>query len=280
MITIAVPRLDVGVSMRFQRQGAHDPTATCEPHRFTKLQLVDGRVVRHVITWRASELRIEVENGDPELWSRSLPLDDGAFVPQREHLVLRHAVREFAGLRLLSVPWRFDLACGFVLQQRVTFGEAAMQWSRILDKWGVRSELGTAFPGARALARLQAFELQALGIDPRRAGTLIRLAREEAVHQLFSIVDRAALRARMLSISGIGPWTTEMTLGFGDGDPDAVPIGDLHLPELVGSALAREPRCTDDRMLELLEPYRGQRHRVIRLLWAVQFGRRDLLGRR
>ena len=56
------------------------------------------------------------------------------------------------------------------------------------------------------------------------------------------------------------------------GDPDAVSVGDFHLPNLVAWALAGEPRGTDDRMLELLEPYRGQRGRVIRLLELGGFG--------
>ena len=43
-------------------------------------------------------------------------------------------------------------------------------------------------------------------------------------------------------------------------------VGDFHLPNLVAFALAGEPRGDDERMLELLEPYRGQRARVIRLL--------------
>ena len=43
-------------------------------------------------------------------------------------------------------------------------------------------------------------------------------------------------------------------------------VGDAHLPNLVAWALAGEPRGTDERMLELLEPYRGQRGRVLRLL--------------
>ena len=50
------------------------------------------------------------------------------------------------------------------------------------------------------------------------------------------------------------------------GDPDAVSVGDFHLPNLVSWALAGEPRGDDARMLELLEPFRGQRARAIRLL--------------
>jgi hypothetical protein len=52
------------------------------------------------------------------------------------------------------------------------------------------------------------------------------------------------------------------------GDGDAVFVGDLHLPHLVTSALAGERRGSDERMLELLEPYRGHRARVVRLLLA------------
>ena len=50
------------------------------------------------------------------------------------------------------------------------------------------------------------------------------------------------------------------------GDPDAVSVGDFHLPNLVAFALAGEPRADDARMLELLEPWRGERARVVRLL--------------
>jgi 3-methyladenine DNA glycosylase/8-oxoguanine DNA glycosylase len=56
------------------------------------------------------------------------------------------------------------------------------------------------------------------------------------------------------------------------GDPDAVSVGDFHIPNMVAWALAGEPRGIDERMLELLEPYRGQRGRVIRLLELAGFG--------
>ena len=50
------------------------------------------------------------------------------------------------------------------------------------------------------------------------------------------------------------------------GDDDAVPVGDYHFPHTVSWNLAGEPRGDDARMLELLEPYRPQRGRVLRLL--------------
>jgi 3-methyladenine DNA glycosylase/8-oxoguanine DNA glycosylase len=50
------------------------------------------------------------------------------------------------------------------------------------------------------------------------------------------------------------------------GDPDAVAVGDYWLKHVVSYALTGEARGTDERMLELLEPWRGQRGRVCRLL--------------
>jgi 3-methyladenine DNA glycosylase/8-oxoguanine DNA glycosylase len=64
----------------------------------------------------------------------------------------------------------------------------------------------------------------------------------------------------------VGAWPAAETARTAFGDPDAASVGDFHLPDLVAWALAGEPRGDDDRMLELLEPYRGQRARLVRLL--------------
>jgi 3-methyladenine DNA glycosylase/8-oxoguanine DNA glycosylase len=50
------------------------------------------------------------------------------------------------------------------------------------------------------------------------------------------------------------------------GAPDAVTVGDLHLPGIVGWALAGDRDADDSVMLRLLEPYAGQRHRAARLI--------------
>src|SRR5262249_3243523 len=71
---------------------------------------------------------------------------------------------------------------------------------------------------------------------------------------------------RLQAIQGVGPWTAAEVARVALGDPDAVSVGDFHLPNIVAYALAGEPRADDARMLELLEPYRGQRARAIRLI--------------
>ncbi len=71
------------------------------------------------------------------------------------------------------------------------------------------------------------------------------------------------------SLPGVGPWTAAVTALAAWGDPDAVPVGDFHLPNTVCWALARE-RGDDARMLELLEPYRGHRGLVVQLLTNAQ----------
>jgi 3-methyladenine DNA glycosylase/8-oxoguanine DNA glycosylase len=76
----------------------------------------------------------------------------------------------------------------------------------------------------------------------------------------------AEAAARLLAVPGIGPWTVAEVTRLTYGDPDAVSVGDYHLPSLVAWIFAGERRGDDARMLELLEPYRGQRGRVVRLL--------------
>lgn len=277
-------------SLTLQQLGRFDPTATMTPTLFTKRYVTQtGTTVVFTLTHDEQGMvaRFDGDVGeDEQRYADRLAqldaLDDGlsSFVPH--HPVLKRLALAFSGLRLLAVPWLFDVAAGAVLQQRVSYAEACSGFKRIALRHGVRGpDDGVCFPGAQRLAALPTFELEALGIDVKRARALHALAKEEVFRSLLHIdVDRSLLRQRLARIHGIGPWTTEMILGFGMGDPDAVPVGDLHLPELVCRVLADEKNGTDARMLEVLEPYRGHRFRVVRLLWLGVFHAPRLLERR
>ena len=50
------------------------------------------------------------------------------------------------------------------------------------------------------------------------------------------------------------------------GDPDAISIGDYHIKDVVVHYFTGRARGTDDEMCELLEPWAGQRQRIVRLI--------------
>jgi 3-methyladenine DNA glycosylase/8-oxoguanine DNA glycosylase len=121
-------------------------------------------------------------------------------------------------------------------------------------------------PDPTTLHRRPAWWFHPLGIETKRARALTEVARHADKLWAWTAAGAATLGEKLALIPGVGAWTVGSVLGPVAGDPDAVPVGDYHFPNTVAWALAGEPRADDDRMLELLAPYRGQRGRV---LWAI-----------
>ena len=163
-----------------------------------------------------------------------------------------------------------------VFGQRVTVEEARGAWKLLVRRFGTpapgpRTDMYVA-PDAAALGRLPYYAFHRLGVDRRRAETIIGAARRG--ERLAALVDQPSTEVERVlnAFPGIGPWSSAHVRVVALGDPDAVPVGDLHLPSVVTYALAGERVGTDGRMLELLEPYRGHRFRVVRLLMSAHLG--------
>jgi 3-methyladenine DNA glycosylase/8-oxoguanine DNA glycosylase len=191
------------------------------------------------------------------------------FDPSR-HPVVDRLAREMSNLRMVRTGRVFDALVPAILEQKVTSTEAHRAWASLVRRYGMAAPgpvptLRVA-PSPRALARLGSFHLHPLGVERRRADCIRRAA--TVSQRLEGAVDSGsrALGLRLRSLHGIGPWTEAETVSVALGDPDAVSVGDFHLPHLVAWALAGEPRADDDRMLELLDPFAGHRGRVVRLI--------------
>ena len=160
-----------------------------------------------------------------------------------------------------------------IIAQRITAGEAVRQWARLCRRLGepapgpIEVTEGLLLPPSPAsLHRRPAWWFHPLGIEAKRAHTLVETARHAEKFWGWTEAGPEVLAQKLALIPGIGAWTIGSILGPVCGDPDAVPVGDFHFANTVAWAIEREPRADDDRMLELLEPYRGQRGRV---LWAI-----------
>jgi 3-methyladenine DNA glycosylase/8-oxoguanine DNA glycosylase len=183
------------------------------------------------------------------------------------HDVIRDLQRRHAGMRMPRTCRILHALVPSVLEQKVTGTEAFRSYAALLRKYGEPAPgPGNLLlpPAPETLAALPYHAFHPLGVERRRAD-VIRHAAARATW-LEAAVDANEARRRLGSLVGIGPWTIAEVLRSAFGDPDAVSVGDFHIPNSVAWALAREPRADDTRMLELLEPYRGQRGRVQRLL--------------
>lgn len=204
--------------------------------------------------------------------------DPRAFRP--EHRLLRDLAHELAGLRIGRTGAVIESLVPAILEQKVTGREAWAAWRRIVLAWGEPApgpagaapvRRGRALmlpPEPSVLAAVPYFDLHGAGVERRRANLIRFVCSRAARLEETTAMPRDDATRRLTSIPGIGPWTVAEVAGRAWGDADAVSLGDYHLPHLVAWALAGEPRGDDARMLELLEPYRGQRGRVIRLLEA------------
>lgn len=180
-----------------------------------------------------------------------------------------HLHRRFVGLRLGATGVVWDTLAQAVLGQRVTSREAGSSYRALARDFGEPApgphEMRTP-PHPGRIADLRWEDLHPYGVERSRAVTLIESARRIARLEEAVTMSREDAWRRLQSVAGVGPWTAAAVMGVARGDPDTVAVGDYHVPNLVSWALAGEPRGDDARMLELLEPYRGHRRRVVMLL--------------
>ncbi len=183
------------------------------------------------------------------------------------HDVIRDLQRRHAGMRMPRTGRILHALVPSVLEQKVTGIEAFRSYAALLRRYGEPAPgPGNLLlpPAPETLAALPYHAFHPLGVERRRADVIRHAAARAA--WLEAAVDADEARRRLGSFVGIGPWTIAEVVRSAFGDPDAVSVGDFHIPNSVAWALARESRANDARMLELLEPYRGQRGRVQRLL--------------
>ncbi|MEV5726526.1 DNA-3-methyladenine glycosylase 2 family protein [Streptomyces pharetrae] len=268
--------LDLGLVLGPLRRGPGDPTFRVTP---------DGSV------WRTSRtpagpgtLRVVARGADVrgEAWGPGaewlldrLPEllgaadDPEAFTPRHRLVAVTRHRRP--GLRLTRTGLVMESLIPSILEQKVTTDEAYRAWRLLVRRFGEPAP-GPApggmcvMPEPRTWALIPSWEWHRAGVDDKRASTVLRAVRVAARLEESVRMEPPAARARLEVVPGIGPWTSAEVVQRSHGAADEVTVGDVHLPGIVGWALAGDRDADDAEMLRLLEPYAGQRHRAARLI--------------
>ncbi len=273
---------DLGLTLGPSRRGRYDPCTRVTPREVWRVtRTPDGEVtlrIRH-----DGDTLVARAWGPGAEWGleqapRLLGLHDDpdAFVPRDPLLAQLH--RRHPGLRLAATDSVMEALVASVLEQRVTSIEAHRSYYRLIRRFGTPApgpagEAGMFVPPRpERLARLPYWAYHPLGVERSRADTIRRVCARAPALARSARLHPGEFQRAVRSVHGIGPWTAAEVAALALGDPDAVSVGDYHLPHQVTWALAAERVGSDERMLELLEPYRGQRARAVRLILLAGLG--------
>ena len=256
-----------------------DPTMRLTQHEALRATYTpEGPGVIHM-TWGASAGQVSVEAaGEGAAWLLvRAPALIGAHDDPRDFAptdpVVQRLWARFKGDRVGATGTVWHDVAWTITQQRVHRSDAARQWRRLVHSYGAACEdyenLYTP-PDPERLARAAPWSLRALGIDERRATALIAAARVAQRLDALADLPYPEVERPLRTVPGVGPWTLGCLSAYTWGDPDTVIPGDSGIPSLIASTLTGARRADDTTMLELLEPYRPHRYRVLRLALAAR----------
>lgn len=176
-----------------------------------------------------------------------------------------------------------------IVEQKVTGHEAFGGYRRLVRRFGepapgpgsasrfapAPTPRSTPSPGADrdlfvpptpdAVRAIPSWEWLRCGIDGARSRTAVTAAGVADALERTLALPHAEADRRLRALPGIGVWTSAEVRSRAHGDPDAVAFGDYHVARNIGWALIGV-EVDDDGLADLLEPYRGHRYRVQRLL--------------
>jgi 3-methyladenine DNA glycosylase/8-oxoguanine DNA glycosylase len=272
--TLKLPfALDVRRSLRPMRLGKHDPTVLLAERAALWASRTPGGPATVRVEHQGDRVQVEAWGEGAEDALEHAPASLGLLDDRRgfdpEDPFVKQLHHDSDGLRMPRTDRVMEALVPAILSQRVTGFEAKRAYRQLIERWGEPAP-GPGdlrlLPRSEVIAEVPYYDLHVIGVEKKRADTLQRACAH--ANRLEAAAERgtATLRDRLLALPGVGLWTVAEVTRLVHADADAVSVGDFHLKHLVAWALAGEPRGSDDRMLELLEPFAGHRGRVCLLI--------------
>lgn len=212
--------------------------------------------------------------------------DPASFRPAEPRL--REAHRQLAGLRVPATGRVLEALVPAVLEQKVVGADAFASWRRLVVRYGDQppgpapSGMHVA-PDVDGWLDIPSWGWHEAGVEQRRATTVracASYARRLETAAARRHRDNAEMYRMLQAIPGVGVWTAAQVGHRALGDADAAPIGDYHLPALLGRALGNGRPLPEADVVDFLEPWRPHRYRLVRLLMFMPGAHHERRGPR
>jgi 3-methyladenine DNA glycosylase/8-oxoguanine DNA glycosylase len=259
-----------------------------EGNRFTRWFPAGGRAVRVTLALGERECAVtlhgrrlapgaylELHGALRRFLGLEQPL--GAFYRQvRDDPVMGPLTTQCRGVRIPQVPTLWEALCWAIMGQQINLAFAYRLRNRVIRLAnGRRNGPGPLpFPTAEQVLRLSPETLRENQFSRQKSAYLGIVARAclEGPLRDLSLARTSAEEAEqaLLSVKGLGRWSTAYGMMRGLGYMDALPVGDTGLRSALQArfGLAEPPDIR--RQEELMEPYRPYRSLATYYLWRSQ----------
>jgi DNA-3-methyladenine glycosylase II len=139
----------------------------------------------------------------------------------------------FHGFRPTLNPDPFETLVTSITAQQVSLFAAVAIRNRLIERFGVEVGVAFAFPSRERLAAASEEELVGVGFSRRKAEYVVALARSGFDLDALATLPDDEVKARLVSLRGLGEWTADWFLARHLGRPRAWPAGDLALRKAV-----------------------------------------------
>src|SRR3954454_19376220 len=279
--------VDLAATLGPLRRGGGDPTFLIDPSGalWRAVLTPDGPGTQRLAVRRDGAVEVRAYGVGAAWLLETLPTllgaDDDSWVEWDIRVrasdvppIVRAAWRSHPGWRMPRTLRVWESLAPSVLEQKVTGNEARFAWRHLVLAHGTPAPGPadvvprglTVPPNPLAWQRIPSWEWHHARVGPERSRTVVTAAaRAAAVERTLALAFVDADLA-LRSLPGVGVWTSAEVRQRAYGDPDAVSVGDAHVGAHVVYALTGSMDGTDEEMLELLEPFVGHRHRVVRMI--------------
>ena len=198
----------------------------------------------------------------------------------REHPQIGPLIARNPGLRVPVTTTPFEALTWAITGQQISVMAAVSLRRKLITTAGVRHSSGWfCYPEGRQIAALTVADIRQAGYSLTKTNTLLTLS-QQIVDGTLPLDEWAAtsvttrtmddIRARLLAVKGIGPWTVSYALLRGYGWLDGSLHGDVAVRRGLHTLLKTEEPIGEAQARDWLEPHSPWRALIAAHLWALQ----------
>lgn len=201
--------------------------------------------------------------------------DIAAFEQQfKEHPEVGQLLTQHAGLRLEVLTTPFEALSWAIIGQQISLSAAISVRRKMIIRAAVKHATGSfCYPDAATVLQMGKSSLREAGLSNAKADALLTISTMIVCGELLldgekSAEQISALKAQLLQIKGIGPWTVNYCLMRGYGYLDSALEGDAAVRENLRQLLGLEVKPDIEQTRRWLNAFSPWRSLIAAHLWA------------